>query len=104
MLSTSHPAKFSEAVTLDVAGLLNLCSLKSTEGCWKKRGVGDVDEPNKELVKKVIGFESAGNGASEAGSSTILGVICQTINPPIFLFKGQLVLLGYIMPFFSHGG
>ena len=67
ILSTAHPAKFSEAVTKALStsqgfdferpqefrGLLN-----------KERIVVDVDEPNKELVKKVIESKvgSAGNG------------------------------------------
>jgi threonine synthase len=68
MLSTAHPAKFSEAVTKalltsQALTLSGMCTLKSSKGCWKKRAV-DVDEPNKELVEKVIESKvgSAGNG------------------------------------------
>ena len=70
MLSTAHPAKFSEAVT---------SALSTSQGfdferdvlpqefrglLEKERRVVDVDEPNKELVKKVIESKvgSAGNG------------------------------------------
>ena len=70
MLSTAHPAKFSEAVTK---------ALSTSQGfdferdvlpeefrglLEKERRVVDVDEANKELVKKVIEnkVESAGNG------------------------------------------
>jgi hypothetical protein len=70
VLSTAHPAKFSEAVTK---------ALSTSQGfdferdvlpqefrglLEKERRVVDVDEPNKELVKKVIESKvgSAGNG------------------------------------------
>jgi threonine synthase len=69
VLSTAHPAKFSEAVTKALSTsqaltLSGMCTLKSSKGCWKKRGAADVVEPNKELVKKVIESKvgSAGNG------------------------------------------
>jgi hypothetical protein len=40
-----------------------MSSLKNSEGCWKEKRVVDVDEPNRELVRKVIESKvgSAGN-------------------------------------------
>jgi threonine synthase len=68
VLSTAHPAKFSEAVTKALSTSQGFDFerdvLPQAEGCWKKREESWIYEPNKELVKKVIESKvgSAGNG------------------------------------------
>ena len=70
VLSTAHPAKFSETVTSALSTLqgfdFGLDVLpQEFRGLLVKEGrVVDADEPNKELVKKVIESKvgSAGNG------------------------------------------
>jgi hypothetical protein len=70
VLSTAHPAKFSEAVTKGLSTLQGFDFERDVlpqqfRGLLEKeRRVVDVDEPNKELVKKVIENKvgSAGNG------------------------------------------
>jgi threonine synthase len=60
VLSTAHPAKFSEAVTRALSGQQNFDFEQDVlpqdfRGLLEKeRKVIDVDEPNQELVKNVI--------------------------------------------------
>jgi hypothetical protein len=70
VLSTAHPAKFSEAVTNALSTSQGFDFERDVlpqefQGLLEKeRTVVDVDEPNKELIKKVIESKvgSAGNG------------------------------------------
>jgi threonine synthase len=59
VLSTAHPAKFSEAVTRalseqDTFDFERDVLPQEFRGLLEERTVIDVDEPNQELVKNVI--------------------------------------------------
>ena len=104
--STTHLAKYYSAAVTNALSMSQGVAFgrdvlpQEYRGLLEKRGVGDVDESNKELFKKVIGSESAGNGASEAGSSNkILRVILLNNERMIISVQGPIgTLLGYTMP------
>ncbi|KAI0316232.1 tryptophan synthase beta subunit-like PLP-dependent enzyme [Amylostereum chailletii] len=75
VLSTAHPAKFSEAVSRALSGIPSFCFERDVlpeefKGLLEReRRVIDVDAPDIDLVKKVIEDhvqQSAGNGSASA--------------------------------------
>jgi len=109
MLSTAHPAEFSEAVTKALStsqGFDFERDMLFQGSLEKEKRVVDVDEANKGLVKKVtenkVGF--AGNGGQKHQKrDRQQNPWSITPNAQLFSVKDRLVPLGYITPLFSYG-